>query len=876
MWSELFHEESQKSYYYNESTGETTWDRPEAMVSLDTTQSSAISISNDWQELLDEASGKTYYYNTVNGETSWTKPDIPSEEVVVSPVVDELPAGWIETTDTTSGQTYFYNAETGETSWDRPTNSHEALSAASSTVIDFSWVEATVPETGQIYYYHTVTGETSWDRPAGTEGAASVLAVVPSTAIRASNPSTLPVIAEVEEEETETEEPTHHHLAIESPSTPEQQGGLSLFGRNNLHLPEYANKAEEATMINRNKRGGFVSAPDEFVADFLARGGKDQYKSSEDESLSHQEGLDLAEAIDFLEAMDWSNRNPVTITDQILTIKETVLSSTQILSYISKRVQNYSIASFAEAHFQYDRRGAQIPANMIDKLISYQSEAIKGPLTVLTPALAVEAVQCFRQIQSFMNRSSSTSSSSKGASSAPTSTANFIDIVVYLIQKIIIAPTEFSEEVYLQLCKQTRKNPSPEGNELGWQLILILLACIPPSRRLIPYLMHYFSSSVENLQEEGKKFVGLCLKCLLRSVLSTPRRELPTEREIHALLLGEAVEVRVKCVDGRVMVATVDSFTKVKDLEDEITLRLKISPPNKHIFGLFELRIKSERAIAGEDRVVDTLAAWTITSKIVSDAIASNDLNLESGASFQMDENLIPRFLYRVKYFFPLGDEDDHVALDQLYAQALNDCITAHYPHTLQDALLLAAFQLQMLNGDFIVGREIKEFRSGSSIRSLCCAPWLDRDEISRVDAESRITALYKKLTGTNRFQARNMFLKFVQSWKLYGAKYFMVKGQLDASTSGNAHDLVLAINARSVIIVDTISCSFLADYAFEQIHSWGHSFDSFVLTVGSAESQTKSYFRTSQGKEIEDLLRIYSQSGIVGDTLGGVIAAQH
>jgi hypothetical protein len=257
---------------------------------------------------------------------------------------------------------------------------------------------------------------------------------------------------------------------------------------------------------------------------------------------------------------------------------------------------------------------------------------------------------------------------------------------------------------------------------------------------------------------------------------------------------------------------------------------------------------------------------------MIMDLLMNNDFIFDPNnntSSFLMDEQNIPKFVFRVRYFFPLSTEveDDESTLDLLYAQALYDCIHLHYPHTLQDALLLSALQLQSANGDFIVGKEIKEFRSSSTILQLCCAPWIMKEEMTASEAEVRITNLYKKLVTIPKVKARNMFLQYIQSWKLYGSKYFCVKGQVDAPNgSGIAHELMLAINPRSVIVIDANNNhSFLAEYSYDQIQSWGHSFDSLALTVGNKDNQSKSYFRTVQGKEIEELLKIYSQNFIKG-----------
>lgn len=684
---------------------------------------------------------------------------------------------------------------------------------------------------------------------------------------------------------------------------------MSLYHPSNLHLPEYSRSEEgggqHQQQSSRNKRSGFVSAPDEFAADFLAVHSHDDPRShlrgqqqSGDGNDEFGQSVEVAEALDYLESVDWTETNPIQLSDSILGVREAQMSAPHVLAYLAKRLQSFTIASFAEAFFQFDRRGSQIPANMIDKLISFQVEPLKAPLTILPSTLASDALQCFRHIQSFMGRNvgakpsaqqitrqnTAANGGGQGSYTSNTDTSAYMEIAAYLIQKMAMAPSELSDEVYLQLCKQTRRNPSAEATELGWQLFLMLLTSIPVSRRLLPYLLQYVAVAVENLVDEAKKFAALCLQFVLPSAISSPRRELPTEKEIHALLLGETMAIRIKCIDKKILVVNVDSFTTVRVLETTVHQTLKVAPLNRTLFGLYELRGGRDITIAPTDRVCDILSAWAANSRNLADAILSGDHGLETGNSFIVDENLIPRFVFRVKYFFSVQDEDDQVTLDLLYAQALHDCSSAHYPHTLQDALLLSAFQLQILNGDFIVGKEIREFRNTSSIRTLCVAPWLEKEEITRAEAEVKITGLYKKLIGTSRMQARNMFLKYVQSWKLYGARYFLVKGQqqqqqldlgasvngvsgaMNAGSNGNggaSHELILAVNPRSVVVIVPTYCSFLADYAFDQIHSWGHSFDSFALAVGTKESQTKSYFRTAHGKEIEELLRIYTTQSL-------------
>lgn len=91
---------------------------------------------------------KPFYFNATTGETSWERPKS----------VALLPAGWT-LEKSPDGASYYYNANTGESQWDRPTGATET------DAMPDGWAE-TATDSGQTYYYNSVTGETTWDRPA--------------------------------------------------------------------------------------------------------------------------------------------------------------------------------------------------------------------------------------------------------------------------------------------------------------------------------------------------------------------------------------------------------------------------------------------------------------------------------------------------------------------------------------------------------------------------------------------------------------------------------------------------------------------------------------------------------------------------------------
>ena len=67
---------------------------------------------------------------------------------------------------------------------------------------------------------------------------------------------------------------------------------------------------------------------------------------------------------------------------------------------------------------------------------------------------------------------------------------------------------------------------------------------------------------------------------------------------------------------------------------------------------------------------------------------------------------------------------------------------------------------------------------------------------------ESQIIALYSKLAGYSKAEARLSYLDYVRSWKIYGSTYFFAQPQ-----SGSLpREVVLAVNSRGILIIDSHS----------------------------------------------------------------------
>lgn len=143
---------SGETYYVNERTGETSWDKPEALQQLDNsphdvtdeikmlTNGPSQNLPPGWFAATDAHSGDEYYVNEHTGETTWDRPEDDSTHPPPNPVSEEegsLASGWFPVVEPGSGDTYYANQQTGETSWEKPI-SLKALDCERSANIDQS------------------------------------------------------------------------------------------------------------------------------------------------------------------------------------------------------------------------------------------------------------------------------------------------------------------------------------------------------------------------------------------------------------------------------------------------------------------------------------------------------------------------------------------------------------------------------------------------------------------------------------------------------------------------------------------------------------------------------------------------------------------
>ncbi|XP_019453100.1 PREDICTED: uncharacterized protein LOC109354810 [Lupinus angustifolius] len=81
-----------------------------------------------WVEAKDPGSGVSYYYNESTGKSQWEKPHKTSL-VMEPPPSSLLPENWVEALDETTGHKYYYNTKTHVSQWESPNSARKVVSA---------------------------------------------------------------------------------------------------------------------------------------------------------------------------------------------------------------------------------------------------------------------------------------------------------------------------------------------------------------------------------------------------------------------------------------------------------------------------------------------------------------------------------------------------------------------------------------------------------------------------------------------------------------------------------------------------------------------------------------------------------------------------
>jgi len=377
-----------------------------------------------------------------------------------------------------------------------------------------------------------------------------------------------------------------------------------------------------------------------------------------------------------------------------------------------------------------------------------------------------------------------------------------------------------------------------ESNLKGWELFAICSGAFPPSKEFEPYLLHYcHKHRSDPMVGEYAKFT---MGRLLMAQDLPPRKEIPTAIEVEAVKEMKPVVVRVYHLNGQYEMMPVTSWTTPEHLNKMMAARLGIKNPAA--FALYEMTPEGEERYLENDRILDLVAYW---QRLFEEEKTKKQKKKE-------DKTAMYRLVYKVHmYFEPQGG--DKAAEREMFTQAVFDVVSSRYPCERDDCVKLAAIQLQ-----FEVGSEAG--KANLSVDRL--RRYLPRKFVSKKGSENAaivndvLAAHQDGVKELEQLEAQRAYLKHVQAWKIYGSSFFFVEPQV--SHTNLPDEVFLAVNPKGVLIINPETKEILAEHPYSEVPTWGHSGSSFVLHIGNLVRQTKIYFHTEQGKEINELVRAY------------------
>jgi len=857
-----------------------------------------------WEELFDSDSNRTYYYNSNTGETSWENENLKQLPIIEQQVDSSREmSDWITHYDQTSMKVYYENQLTGQTQWENPFVTTPVLEDFGESSHEFK-IEASLD-------------------PVNDAAAAESFNLF---------------------------DPSQHF------SLPFSINPAEFTAQRTLHSDTFNNNNFSNSPSSSSSRNfhGYKSAPEEFAAssislnDFnLASASSDSIHNNSHSKVTfhqsvsmefdrnqqqHQSQNDIndeqaEEAFTRLKSIN-SSMDAIQATSVLISAIRDIqlLESSAMTFFLIKQLSYFSLEKYAEEHFHMDKRGDRAA---LERLLSHRSDTSYVFLHSRLHNSGVgkgfgsvtgELEACLRLLESFISDQPSQISSSELIQMLLQRIFNFVVPHHHINKdKASVKPTPshhthpphlqqlFVDEIYAQLCKHTRNNPSKTSNELCWQLFLICLAVFPPSKHFLPTLLHHCL-----LSTSSTSFAVRAAKGCIQSIMNTSRRSLPTTVEIQSLLLGETCGVSVYTVDGSSRQFLVDSYTTISQLEDMVfaanNVDVGVEDADQDderraqkmrlraMFGLFEVKTNQSIDEKNNDKNGNCIAnASSNVECCVKCKQSDRVLDIVSMWTTAVNPNLIDAkydvrgFLFKAQYHFPFRDiglslrfrdaestgtflgQEMHCVLQWLYWQAEHDVMHCVYPCFIQDAIILAAIQLCNRSNQVHFKNTNNNQPEDVDIHQLISPHFLrNKSPNDCKGLQLHVTTLCKQLQSTYHSTSNHsivfpsLYLQYVSSWKLYGATFFQVQGDSNSDSS-----VVLAVSSRGLVVIEQLSTAFIAEYSYDQLISWGYSFDSFIFTARSKGtnvdnpsnvSKTKTQFQTKQGEEIDSLLKVYSK----------------
>lgn len=292
------------------------------------------------------------------------------------------------------------------------------------------------------------------------------------------------------------------------------------------------------------------------------------------------------------------------------------------------------------------------------------------------------------------------------------------------------------------------------------------------------------------------------------------------------LLSGSVVEykkkhrmLKVKLIDGSNRTVLIDDSSLLGEILAAVCKKVQINNPDE-----YGLRLESK-----EDN-------WLNNQQGLHDQDVGPDDTLVLGKRFFVfDANI---------------DRSDPVQLHLFYSQARDAVVGGKYPVSREEAISLAAFQLQVAEGDHQPMRHKKGF--------LVLANFLPPEWAkNKKGIEKDIYDAHRKLTGTNELNSKFRYVQLIRNLKNFGITYFDAREKGTGKKKGKWVPVMIGITREKIMRVEPDDRTVLKEFPLKHLKRWAAKVNTFTFDFGDHADE---YYivQTTQGDAMSQLLAGY------------------
>ena len=412
-----------------------------------------------------------------------------------------------------------------------------------------------------------------------------------------------------------------------------------------------------------------------------------------------------------------------------------------------------------------------------------------------------------------------------------------------LVKETVKRP-ELRDELFLMVLRTTRCNDALGSAIKAWELMHLTAAVVAPSRDFLGFASEYINecANADKNPPAVRAAALRALGALKRSAKAGPRRHPPMAEEIEALRSERMLSTIVFFLDETFEELPYDCMTTVGEAVESLAGIIRLQ--QFQTFSLFESRkqllIKANAAAkddaAAEESVI--LQEGTLISDVLQDFRVAK---AEKKEAVQM------RLVFKKRMF---RDTDENITepvfINLSYLQAKHDFLGGNYPVNKDDAVQLAAFQIQAEEGASL-GQGAIETLAGAMTRFI---PRYIVQQRPREDWATDTQSRHRALMQHSKEEARLGLLRMIRSLPYGGSIFFPVK-RIEDPIGLLPGKIILGINKRGIHFFRPTPMEYLHSAELRDIMQFGSSSAAVFFKMRVAGQLHIFQFDTKQGEDI-------------------------